>query len=88
MTRANPEHPNLRDIGYRATVRHDGVTETPSERIHSLTVTAKPTLRLRVAIRIVPPILRALAGAIALALRLFPAGVRPTIEVVVTGPPR
>ena len=86
MTRANPEHPNLRDIGYRATVRHDGVTETPSDRIHRLTVTAKPTLRLRVSILVVPRLLRVMADAMALALRLFPAGVRPTIEVVVTGP--
>lgn len=67
-----------RDIGYRVRILPGPVGY--------LTVTARPTLRLRVSMLVVPRLLRAFAAAMALALRLFPAGVRPTIEVVVTMP--
>lgn len=66
-----------RDIGYRVRILPGPVGY--------FTVTARPTLRLRVSMIVVPRLHRALVSTMALALRLFPAGVRPTIEVVVTG---
>lgn len=74
------------DVGYRVHVRHDGVTETETHRIHNLTVTARPTWRLLLAMRLAPPILRWLAAAMVLTLRAFPARVRPAVDVVVTLP--
>jgi hypothetical protein len=72
--RGGPIRP--RDIGYRVRIG-------PGTRWDAITVTARPTLRLRLAMRAGPVLLSWLASAMALVLRLFPAGVRPTVSVTV-----